>query len=1084
MGIESHIHRTAHNLCVHEFSIIEEAGKIAENACRIVMDKYPDLPDDIDPKFIEDIDIREITEKAVVSLLSGEEEIQEAANSKDNLVRINSLNLNITAGRPNFDQILPKMMEYISSEDIMPEDRTPFPYQTEKLQKMLTLVSTALGDNDRKMVHDITPVSWGKNQMATMLAKAALMCGLRVVWATTGRSVIEWEDGSRKTFEHVIDPELIGEYRATVKEVKKPLILTSHTSLRSKQMVQNIWGGENGTPPAVVILDEADLFQTQLSQEKMTEIEELAGFRPIFAWFTATEKIWGKDLRDISHRSDKMELYELIQMGRAKHILWHYVQVDADLTKDDLARTKDGWELSSSTSWARMFRHKSIKTSIEIFKQFHAWDSCLFMCSYIDDAKKVEEELKNIEGVTVQLFTWEQTNESDKILEKYTDSTGASIISATKVMGRGTSDGGKTNVIFSIGLTSSEAKFVQELGRWMRIDPSNQEPQFLKVYQTLPSQMQEIANPVLLEQLFPEGTLATPNEEWTPAPVFESPDELAAHITDLLQKNPDAPFVGAAWFRLKVKSNCPKASESKWVKSEDWNNAQEENNEIIFLDPKKVQKVIDTWKTISTEKLVINHFREIMEGFGEQNISEDAKWNSQITNFLIWKGTAKLSVKDLEGDETSITVWLFVKNVVIHCLKEWKIVDRDWNRLHIGDIPQSSTAGARLAKIWYYTWEMPSADIIKSVIETQYARNYLAKVISSQYKEITLSFLEQYDLTIDQLTATTPKPTDKIVFYAFWEPIEITYRMFYRNFFTGIVGQHTKFDPIAVKYLKLAYEEGLENLNAEDAIKDIKKKVTPKEIDKLVDDHFDKIVQLFIESFDDYNSISDIWNNYTGREIEFNWKIITWWNVLSSCFVLITSKKRSEYKPYMWLARKIAVYWYETWSRPNEEILWEMEREHEQKRKIADLPLEERHKLACEVLSKNGIQTRLDLILLTNRKFFQLDFWDFWIYKTFLTLLKSSRSTSAIGIPNVADILGYPSVNQNIFRERLLQDIEKLRLTEKCRSKAINVNEFSWLKFWSYRGNKIYDMYLQIVEKEKWLLTEEDLDEFMNFLFS
>lgn len=47
----------------------------------------------------------------------------------------------------------------------------------------------------------------------------------------------------------------------------------------------------------------------------------------------------------------------------------------------------------------------------------------------------------------------------------------------------------------------------------MRIDPSNQEPQFLKVYQTLPSQMQEIANPVLLEQLFPEGTLATPNEE-------------------------------------------------------------------------------------------------------------------------------------------------------------------------------------------------------------------------------------------------------------------------------------------------------------------------------------------------------------------------------------------------------------------------------------------------------------------------------------------------------------------------------------------------------------------------------------------
>lgn len=345
------------------------------------------------------------------------------------------------------------------------------PYQYEKLQKVLQgFLDQRNARIEEKVIGDITPPAGWKTYMIAILAKLMLEEGIPTIISTYNSTAIFGEDNTRKLLEKMFGKESIGVINAAHKQIDKDIVITTPQAL-----VNNAEYFANTHKRLNIILDEWDVFQTELRQESIDILSRPNNFLSLYS---ATKVVSGRNVENRANIVDEMPLTKLIDLGYAKHIEGIYYMGDLTITDQNIEQ--NGLDYNSLKAVEQKFM---IDSAFDLYTKNHKGQKCIIhgwsAKQLTDMCKKFTEQWYKAEYVT-----YATPDKKRRAIEEAYINGDLDILVGQAIYGRAFSEKWVTQVEIFAHVTGSATHLYQSILRGWR---PNEKFDTLTIYQLLPS---------------------------------------------------------------------------------------------------------------------------------------------------------------------------------------------------------------------------------------------------------------------------------------------------------------------------------------------------------------------------------------------------------------------------------------------------------------------------------------------------------------------------------------------------------------------------------------------------------------------
>lgn len=612
--------------------------------------------------------------------------------------------------------VLPLMLARLDEEMRQPVPGVPDgkrrlrPYQYKKLKKMLEAAMRQSLFGEKPILADIAPPSAGKTFMMAMLAKLAHQAGINSIFVTFANSIIHGRDGALNTFEEALGSEKVGVVNAEYKEFGRDCILTTFQSLCAPATFQKIC---SASQPFLLIIDEADLFQTPLRKFILDTFTKYQGF-PIIVAFSATKEVAGKNLGDMAEITDEMRLEHLILAGYSKHILGFYSSIDIDITSEKL--DKDG-----NLEFHHLLQAEQeamIDAPVRLCLDHYRGEQILIHCSSVKQAEAIAAKLQT-HGVIAESITGNISSiqEQQRIADSYIHGDTQVLTSCDK-LSRGWSEKGVTDVEIFADITGSPTRLLQCICRGNR---AHKDKKTLIIHQLVPSdQTRRKFKPALLSDViasdFDNQSSAQKNE-------FSNIREAREAFATALSKH----FEFAAWVDTPMQ--------------------QPHNTDFHATIRLNTEEIVNTQIITEEHLMILDHFHEILEQFlKESGVNlEDFDWDNPSGDMEI-----KLPIHEKEFPLT----WNKFVGLCSTC-----ITGKSW-------IPEHNDRRIIDAmREWHKEKKLPDrlGFFEKSEGKEQSEGNMYRILLPKYFDQTMNAFLQQDGLSIEDISTKRPAQARKII---------------------------------------------------------------------------------------------------------------------------------------------------------------------------------------------------------------------------------------------------------------------------------------------------------------------------------
>jgi superfamily II DNA or RNA helicase len=564
-----------------------------------------------------------------------------------------------------------------------------------QIKKIRLLIETQLQFDpvgQRFSVMDITATGGGKTAIAATVAKLGYLVGNPILFAAPFNLIVEGEDGVMPMFLKVFKKDEVSLNNANTKQLA-PVTLTTFNMLKNEKFISRYMEYVKmyypGRQPDFHI-DEKDMLQTDLSLLFYQKLRQLFMISPPTYGYSATEVIAGRDVNSIALISDRMTLIDLIKLGYAKHVLAFYVKLNFTLFSRHLGLKMDGKEIS----YNKLSSGEKTKLNQEIVDVYFKYsvkdnvpENAVFALRDIRQANEVAKLLneqakeRGLEFMA-EPISYKTKDEKEMISRYITQETQALV--GVKKLGRGFSEKGVTENVFVMA-TESDTWLAQVLGRGVRL---HELYSYAKIFYLIPSKIKTKFKMARLETVLPEGVI---NDN----PIDVKFKDIQAMIDYVLKMKLEgkkiAGTVGLKPPSIKGKKGDP---------------------EITFADRDEVdrivseaERVLDTEAQLERRRVLSQDWSKIYELFAKRK------------GFNLYKVRTSRPLEpvtydyELEGDSKNMD-WLwrtFIRNTFEMLIEEYEI-----------DATGSTDMTAlRITKIWGYTGNKPTAEVIRQIIADQ-----------------------------------------------------------------------------------------------------------------------------------------------------------------------------------------------------------------------------------------------------------------------------------------------------------------------------------------------------------------------------
>ena len=358
-----------------------------------------------------------------------------------------------------------------------------FPHQYEKLAIITDHLKRQFldGTPEKFLLADIAPPSAGKTYVQAALAK---LSGLPFVFVTHSNAILTGSDGAIRGFEKLFSRDELGIVNVAHKEFGRRGTLTTYHSFTIPNTLEEIMIRPAEEVPLLFLLDEGDLAQTDIRSSTIRAVKGAVKC-PIILAFSATRKSGKRDLGEMAEIVHEMELKELIQCGKAKHILGFYVNGKITVFNQNL-RKKSGEKHVVFETLQMKEKTTFTQIPVEIAIENHQGQQGIIHCMSVEHAREVAQLLqeKNING---KCISGECHTAQNKLKDQYVKGE-VQVLTSCDFLGRGYSEHGVTQFVIFAAVTSSKTELYHKVGRGFR--PNKDHP-VLAVYQLLPMAIED-----------------------------------------------------------------------------------------------------------------------------------------------------------------------------------------------------------------------------------------------------------------------------------------------------------------------------------------------------------------------------------------------------------------------------------------------------------------------------------------------------------------------------------------------------------------------------------------------------------------